>query len=181
MHKIVESTFVTLDGVVSAPEAWGPPYWDDEHDGYAWSLLEPAEALLLGRETFDGFAQAWPGMSGTPYSDRINELPKHVISRGSPKEVWNGQALPGAAEDLAGAVRTLKQDGDGTLLKFGTGQTDLTLLDRSLVDELHLWVFPVLAGSGQRLADGLDMTHLERVGTTEFRSGITVLRFAPKA
>lgn len=180
MRTLVESTFVTLDGVVSTPEAWGPPYWDEEHSAYSASLLEPAEALLLGRETFAGFAEAWPQMSGDAYSDKVNAMPKHVISRGTPEPAWNGQVLPGAADDLADAVRTLKKDGDGTLLKFGTGETDRVLLAEGLVDELHLWVFPVLAGAGQRLAEGLPLTHLALAGSTRLRSGITVLRLVPK-
>ena len=180
MRTLIESTFVTLDGVVSTPEAWGPPYWDDEHASHSWSLLEPAESLLLGRATFDGFARAWPQMSGDAYSDKINTMPKHVISRGTPEAVWNGQLLPGAGADLVRAVRELKAGDGGPILKFGTGETDRVLLAEGLVDELHLWVFPVLAGSGQRLADGLPLTHLALAGSTPLRSGITVLRLTPK-
>ena len=74
-RKIVESTFVTLDGMISNPQDWSPPYWDDQHGAYAASLLEPAEALLLGRATYDGFAAAWPTRSGDPYTDKINAMP----------------------------------------------------------------------------------------------------------
>lgn len=179
MRKLVETTFVTLDGVVSSPEAWGPPYWDEEHNRYAWSLAEPAEALLLGRETFDGFAQSWPGMSGDPYSDKLNAMPKHVITRAGRVDAWNGSALPGAEDDLAGAVRRLKEEDGGPLLKFGTGTTDLVLLGEGLVDELHLWVFPTVAGSGQRLADGLPLTHFTLQDSIRCASGITVQVLTP--
>jgi len=67
MSKLVESTFVSLDGVIANPQHWGPPYWDDQHSAYAVKLLEPADALLLGRDTYEAFAQAWPARSGDPY------------------------------------------------------------------------------------------------------------------
>ena len=75
MRKLVESTFVTLDGVISEPQSWSPPYWDDEHAAYARKLLFAADALLLGRETYEGFAQAWPERSGDDFTDRINTSP----------------------------------------------------------------------------------------------------------
>ena len=84
MRKLIESTFVTLDGVIENPQVWGPPYWDDEHGGYATTLLARADALLLGRATYDGFVQAWPGREGE-YADRINAMPKHVARTRSPR------------------------------------------------------------------------------------------------
>jgi dihydrofolate reductase len=72
MRKLIESTFVSLDGVISEPADWGVPYWDDEHNHYAHDLLFAADTLLLGRVTYEGFAQAWPTRSGDDYSDRIN-------------------------------------------------------------------------------------------------------------
>ena len=81
MRKLVESTFVTLDGVIDSPQEWSPPYWDEEHAAYASKLLFAADALLLGRATYEGFAEAWPQRSGDAYTDRINEMPKHVASR----------------------------------------------------------------------------------------------------
>ena len=81
MRKLVESTFVTLDGRISNPQDWSPPYWDEEHNAYASKLLFAADALLLGRATYEGFVQAWPERSGDPYADRINAMPKYVASR----------------------------------------------------------------------------------------------------
>ena len=75
MRKVVESTFVTLDGVIESPQHWSPPYWDEEHAAYAAKLLRSADALLLGRATYEGFAQAWPARSGDDYTDRINAMP----------------------------------------------------------------------------------------------------------
>jgi len=105
MRKLIESTFVSLDGVISdttpstnpqaQPQKWGSPYWDDQHSGYARDLLFASDALLLGRVTYEGFAQAWPPRKGDEYSDRINSLPKFVASRTQPEMTWNATLLKG--------------------------------------------------------------------------------------
>ncbi|MGH3387051.1 MAG: dihydrofolate reductase family protein [Nocardioidaceae bacterium] len=177
MRKVVESTFVTLDGVISDPQDWGPPYWDDEHNEYAGELLFASDALLLGRETYEGFAEAWQQRSGDPYTDRINAMPKHVASRTLTETSWNASLLAG---DAAEEVAQLKQQEGLNLLKFGTGELSRTLLASRLVDEYHFWVFPVIAGKGDRLFDGFDLTHLDLVRTTPFTSGIVVHAYAPK-
>ena len=177
MRKLVESTFVTLDGVISSPEKWGPPYWDDEHNSYAHDLLFASDALLLGRATYEGFAEAWPSRTGDEYSDRINSLPKHVASTTLQETGWNATLITG---DVADEVAELKRQPGENILKFGTGQLDRALIERDLVDEFHFWFFPIVAGSGERLLDGLDVTYLKLVSTTPFASGIVVLTYAPK-
>lgn len=177
MRKIVESTFVTLDGVISDPQVWGPPYWDDEHSAYAARLMEPAEALLLGRETYEGFAASWPQRSGDDYTDKINAMPKHVASTTLTETTWNATVLQG---DTAEAVAALKAEDGGSLLKFGTGELDRTLIEHGLVDEFHFWIFPVVAGRGTQLLDGLPVTHLRLLDTTTFASGIVVHTYGPK-
>ena len=177
MRKLVESTFVTLDGVIENPHHWSPPYWDDEHTAYAGKLLFASDALLLGRATYEGFAQAWPARSGDEYTDKINAMPKHVASRTLTEATWNATIIEG---DVAEAVALLKDEDGDDLLKFGTGELDRTLLEHGLLDELHFWIFPVLAGSGQRLIDGIDVTHLELIDSTRFGSGIVVNTYAPK-
>ncbi|HYN99100.1 MAG TPA: dihydrofolate reductase family protein [Actinomycetota bacterium] len=177
MRKIVESTFVTLDGVMSDPQNWGPAYWDDEHAAYAHDLLFSSDALLLGRKTYDAFAQAWPTRSGDEYTDRINALPKYVASRTLTETTWNASLL---GDDLVAEVSRLKEQPGQNLLKFGTGELSQTLFRNNLTDEYHFWLFPVIAGSGQRLFEGLEMAHLELVNSTRFKSGIVVLKYAPK-
>ena len=95
MRKLVESTFVTLDGVMSNPQRWGPAYWDDEHAGYAHDLLFNADALLLGRKTYDVFSQTWPTRTGDGFTDRINSMPKYVASRTLSEATWNSTVLSG--------------------------------------------------------------------------------------
>ena len=177
MRKLVESTFVTLDGVISSPEKWGPPYWNDEHSDYALTLLKQTDALLLGRKTYEGFATAWPRMSGDEYADRINAMPKYVASRTLTQAEWNSTILSG---DVAEQVAALKNEPGADILKFGTGELDKTLLERRLLDELHLWVFPYIAGTGERILDGTEAGHLTLLGTTTFSTGLVVHRYAPK-
>ena len=170
MRKLVESTFVTLDGVIGNPQEWGPPYWDDEHAGYAEKLLAPADALLLGRHTYEGFAQAWPERGGE-YAGKLNSMPKHVASRTLEETTWNAALLEG---DAAESVAAIKEQAGGDILKYGTGELDRALMENDLVDEFHFWVFPVIAGRGERLLEGFDLTHLEMVDQTTFKSGIVV-------
>jgi dihydrofolate reductase len=178
MRKLVESTFMTLDGVISDPQRWGPPYWDDEHGAYAERLMFGADALVLGRATYEAFAQAWPARAGgDEYTDRINAMPKHVASRTLKETTWNASVIEG---DVAEGVAALKEQPGENLLKFGTGELDRTLLVHKLVDEYHFWIFPVIAGSGERLFAGVDTTHLNLADRTTFKSGIVVAVYTPK-
>jgi dihydrofolate reductase len=176
MRKLVESTFMTLDGVIGSPQEWSPPYWDDEHASYGSKLLFAADALLLGRLTYESFVQAWPSRTGE-FSDRINSLPKYVASNTLKEATWNATILGG---DVAEEVAKLKQEPGESILKYGTGELDRALMEHNLVDEFHFWLFPVAAGAGQRLFEGIDLTTLSLIETTRFSSGIVVLTYAPK-
>ena len=178
MRKLVGSTFITLDGVISDPQVWSPPYWDEEHFAYAQGLLADADAMLLGRRTYEGFAPAWQSRAGDPFADRMNAMPKHVASRTRTELDWNATVIPG---DLAEGVRALKAQDGGTIVKYGTGEVDAVLLEAGLLDELHLWVFPVVAGDGERLLPGIATTHLALVDTAVFSSGIVVHVLAPSS
>ena len=136
--------------------------------------------MLLGRETYEAFAESWPPRAGQDdYTDRINAMPKFVASRTLKDNdmTWNASLLEG---DAAAAVAQLKDAPGENILKFGTGSFSQTLLDNKLVDEYHFWIFPVLGGSGDRLFDGVDTTHLHLVDTTTFSTGIIVAVYAPK-
>ena len=90
MRKLVESTFMTLDGVISNPQEWSPPFWDDEHSAYAEKLLAPADAMLLGRATYENFAASWPGRSrGLWRSGKTwPGVPSESPSSSSPPSTW---------------------------------------------------------------------------------------------
>lgn len=181
MRKLVESTFVSLDGSIENPQNWSPPYWDDEHAVYSQKLLWDADALLLGRKTYEGFAEAWPPRAGAnEFTDRINAIPKYVASNtlANDEMTWNATLLEG---DTVEAIGKLKDENGGSLLKYGTGELDRTLLENGLVDEFHFWYFPLLAGGGARLIDGIETTHLELLDVARFQSGIVVHVLGPKA
>lgn len=179
MRKIIESTFITLDGAMGEPQVWAQPYWDQQHNDYNARLLHDADAMLLGRVTYEGFKDAWTARAGDPFADRFNALPKYVASRTLTGELeWNSRVLEG---DVAQAVADLKEQPGETIVKYGTGELDRTLLQHKLVDEYHFWVFPVLAGGdGYRIGEGFDLTHLKLVDQTVFESGIIVGVYAPK-
>ncbi|GAB2647618.1 dihydrofolate reductase family protein [Kribbella swartbergensis] len=179
MRKLIESTLMTINGVIDNPQNWSGPYWDDEHTAYSQALMENVEAQVLGRVTYEGFAEAWSQRGGDPFTDNFNAMPKYVASRTLTETTWNAQLLEG---DAAEAVKRLKQEDGGDLIKYGTGEFSKTLLEHKLVDEYHFWIFPVLA-TGAKLFDGIDIdiTHLELLGTTTFKSGIVVHKLGPKA
>jgi dihydrofolate reductase len=176
MRKLVESTFVTMDGVISDPGVWGQPFWDDDHAGYAQALMEKTDALLLGRKTYEGFAQAWPERSADPFTDKINAMPKYVASRTLKDATWSASIIPG---DVAAEVRRLKEQPGEDLLKYGTGEFDRTLIEHNLVDEFHFWIFPIALGTGTRLFEGYVVPRLKLLKTTQFKSGIVVHAYAP--
>lgn len=187
MRRLIESTFVTLDGVIAdtmpstaphaAPEKWGAPYWDEEHAAYAQDLLFASDALLLGRVTYESFAASWPSRTGE-FADRINTMPKYVASRSLAEPLqWNATLVE---KDVAAEITRLKQKPGKNILKYGSGELDHTLMKHNLIDEFHFWMFPVAVGDGQRLFDGVDTTHLTLVDTTKFGSGIVVLTYQPQ-
>jgi dihydrofolate reductase len=179
MRKLIESTFISLDGDISHELMnWAPPYWDDEHHEYEGKLLFSADALVLGRETYDAFSVSWPQRSGDPYADRMNSLPKYVASTTLTDTTWNATVLDG---DAAEAVARLKEQPGENLLKFGTGSFSRTLIENGLIDELHLWRFPVVAGATDAVFDHVPVTHLKLLDARVFKSGIVVEVYGPKA
>ena len=180
MRKLVESTFMSLGGVISDPQKFGPPYWNDEHTNYNRDLLFGSDAMLLGRVTYEGFSKAWQprGGKGDDFADRFNELPKYVASNTLESVEWNSTLLKG---DVAAEIAKMKQQPGQNIVKYGTGELDRTLLiPNGLVDEFHFWLCPVAVGRGDHLFDGIDMTHLMLAGTTTFSTGIVVLRYELK-
>jgi dihydrofolate reductase len=176
MRKLVEATLVSLDGVVGSPEEWALPYWDEENKNYAHAQLAEVDAFLLGRVTYEKFVAAWSQVSGDPYLDTINRLPKFVASASLKETTWNATPIAG---DVAAAVARLKDQPGKTIIKYGTGQLDRTLISHGLIDEFHLSVFPLVVGSGLRLFEGIDTgpLSLQLIGTKTFRNGIVQLSY----
>lgn len=173
MRRIIVSTFVTLDGVIESPQKWSFKYFDEEAAKFAREQLFAADALLLGRETYQGFAEAWPSRSDD-FADRINSMAKYVVSTTleEPLEWTNSTLIKG---NVIEEVSKLKQQPGQDILIYGTGRLAHTLLQHSLIDEHRLWVIPVIWGSGKRIFDGLDTTTLELVEAKTLPSGTVIL------
>jgi dihydrofolate reductase len=173
MRKVVVSEFVTLDGVMEAPDEWSFQFWSEEAEEFKRAELFASDALLLGRVTYEGFAAAWPSMTdGTGFAERMNSLPKHVASVILEEAEWNATVIE---EDVASAVSRLKQQPGRDILVYGSADLVNTLIQDDLIDELRLMVFPVVVGRGKRLfEDGIDAKVLELVDTKTLDSGVVV-------
>jgi dihydrofolate reductase len=185
MRKLVEVTHVALGGEIGSPGVWAQPYLDDQHLHYASDLLNAADALLLGRRTYEGLSAAYPKMveqspPGAPrgFVDRMNQIPKFVASTTLRQATWNATVIDG---DVAAFVADLKRQPGQNLLKYGTGPLDATLMKQGLIDEFHLLLTPVAVGRGQHLFEDVDWApHLKLIDITRFDSGVVILVYAPE-
>ena len=177
MRRIVNSTYVTLDGVVSEPQEWSLDYFDAEAAAYGLEKLRASDALLMGRLTYEGFAAAWPERSGDEFSDRMNKMAKHVASTTLTAPTWNNShVLEG---DLVEAVRALKETDGGDILMYGYGTVAQQLVGHGLLDELHLWVHPVLHGGGTASVFAPGVTgRFGKVVPRAFPSGVVALELS---
>jgi dihydrofolate reductase len=183
MRKLIVSTYLTLDGVVTLDgdmaQRWHFPFFTDELAKYAHQQLFAADALLLGRRTYDGFAASWPSVTDEEgFADRMNHLPKYVVSATLATAEWTNTTI--IRDQVPDAVASLKQQPGQDILLYGSATLMHTLLHHGLVDEYRLWVHPVVAGSGQRLFhDSQEMIFLQRTAITPFSSGVTILHYQP--
>ena len=176
MGRIVNSTFVSIDGVINHMEAWHFAYISDESEQIALEQMQASDALLMGRHTYDVYASAWPNRDGV-VAETINSMPKYVVSTTLEKADWNNTTV--IKGDLVGEVAKLKQQG-GDILMYGFGPVANTLITSGLLDVLHLWVHPHFAGvggPGDLLLKQDNNTRLELIGTRILKSGIVLLSY----
>jgi dihydrofolate reductase len=179
MSKLINSTYITLDGAVENPHTW--PSGRHEDDGRAQevqtNLLLESDAVLMGRRTYEGFAMLWPTKSGDPYSDKINSMEKLVASTSLSDPEWENTTVIG--DDLVGEITRRKESG-GDIVQYGFGEVSRTLLEAGLIDELRLWVHPLLVGKGSAedliFRDG-SAAQLELLGVEQLASGIVILTY----
>lgn len=183
MGTLVNSTYVTLDGVVENPHLWPPLPGGpaDEHDEVQNALLAASEVVVMGRRTYDVFAPAWSSRSGDPFSDRINAMPKLVASTTLSEPRWNNtEVVPTGVVDR---IRRLKSERDGHVLQYGFGTLTEQLAIAGLIDELHLWVYPQLVRASTTdllFRPELDLM-LELQDTQALSNGIVILRYRTAA
>jgi dihydrofolate reductase len=184
--RIVVTEFVSLDGVMEAPgggEEFKHGGWTfeinrgEEGDKFKLDETLDSDALLLGRVTFEGFAAAWPSRDGE-FADKFNSMPKYVVSSTMEEPGWdNSTVLSG---DLAEEVGKLRQEHGGDIVVHGSAQLVQALLERDLVDELRLMVFPVVLGSGKRLfGETDDKKPLRLVDSKMVGDGVAILVYQP--
>ena len=190
MRKLLVTTFLSLDGVMQSPGGpgeddenfvyggWSVPHWDDTMSKVMGDIMGKPFDLLLGRKTYEIFKAYWPNAPEEAGSKPLNDATKYVVSRGTPSLDWGPAVL--IRDDAADAVAKLK-GGDGPELQVhGSGDLIQTLLANGLVDEFHLWLFPVLIGPGKRLfSDGTVPAGLTLLDTTVSTTGVVIGTYAP--
>jgi len=181
MRKVIVEAEVSLDGITGGddPAFWGQifKFHGDDVVAYLKELLFTADALLIGRKTYEGFAQVWPTREGAD-ADRINSMPKHVASRTLMEPLaWNATLLHG---DIAKEIDELKELPGRALVQYGVGELTQTMLRHGLVDELRILVYPFSYGRGQRLMENFDATQMNLLETKIFSTGVVALHYQPR-
>jgi dihydrofolate reductase len=175
MRKIVSGLFISLDGVVEAPDRWQFPYFNDEMGAAVQSLMDGSEAMLLGRRTYEEFAAYWP-TSTDDFAERMNTTPKYVVSSTLRTLEWqNSTLVEGGVKELA----RLKEQPGGNLGITGSGTLVVSLLREGLLDELHLLLHPIVVGSGKRLFDDGPPVPLRLSDSQAFGTGVLHLTYQP--
>ena len=181
MRKVVASEFVSLDGVMESPDKWHFPYFNDEMGEAIGSAMARADALLLGRVTYEEWTAYWPYQSSdeSEISGYMNDTPKYVVSTTMEEPLeWKNSTLIG--ENVAEEIANLKQQPGKDISISRTGTPVRSLLREDVLDELRLMVHPVVVGEGKRLFDdGGDKKALELVDSKTFVTGVLYLTYRP--
>jgi dihydrofolate reductase len=185
VRKLIVTEFMSLDGVMEAPggekthpnTGWVFPYHDEGSLGYKGEELEEAEAMLLGRVTYEGFAEAWPQREGE-FADKMNSMPKYVVSSTLTEPEWaNTTVLPSLDE-----VRELKGSEGGPVMVMGSASLVRALFESDLVDEFRQLVFPVIIGDGLRpFPEETPKRPMELTEHRTFDTGVQLHIFRPAA
>jgi dihydrofolate reductase len=181
MRQLINSTYITLDGVVEGPHLWPALKGGSATEGESIQadLIETCDIVLMGRRTYDGFAPAWSSRSGDRVSDRMNAMRKVVVSTTLTDPQWNNSEV--IAGDVADRVRDLKGEDGGDMIQYGFGDVSRLLLEQGLFDQLHLWIYPLLVGP----QDARDLIYrpgtaalFDLVDTRVLSNGIVLAKYA---
>jgi dihydrofolate reductase len=181
VRKIVNSTYITLDGVVEEPQTWPTldrrPA-DERKDTIQTDLLRACDAVLMGRRTYDVFSPAWQSRSGDPLSDRMNAMPKYVVSTTLEDPDWANTTV--ISSDVAAAIRKLKEQPGRDIVQYGFGAVSTLLMENGLLDELRLWIHPLFLGEGTGddvLFPKGPATQFELIDSTILNDGMAILAY----
>ncbi|NUS43385.1 MAG: dihydrofolate reductase [Mycobacteriaceae bacterium] len=175
MGTIVQSTLISIDGVVDDPGSWAMSYFDDDSARDALELLKNSDAMLLGRNTYRELAARWAHETG-PFADAINSIRKYVFSRTLATAAWANSEILTA--DVAETVARLKNEENRNLVTYGYGPLGRTLLENGLLDELRFSVHPIIVGNPTAPFRTNPRTPLRLVETRSRPSGVTVLTYS---
>ncbi|PSL44735.1 dihydrofolate reductase [Chitinophaga niastensis] len=188
MGKLILSEFITIDGVIEAPggepgfkyTGWSAEYFNDEYLQFKLDELSKAGSLLLGRKTYEGFAAAWPSRTDEMgFADKMNSLPKFVVSTTLDKSDWNNSIL--IKENIIEEIVKLKIQSEQDIMIFGSGTLIQTLLQHDLIDEYRLMIHPTIMGTGNRLYSNIGgRKKLQLIDTKIFNTGTVVLIYQPE-
>jgi dihydrofolate reductase len=191
MRKLIVNTFLTLDGVMQAPGGpeedpsggfafggWSVNYWDDQMGAIMAETMGKPFDLILGRKTYEIFAAHWPHVTDDPGAAALNTATKHVASRTLRSLDWSNSVL--IEGDVAQGIAKLKQEEGPELQVHGSSDLLQTLLRLNLIDEYHLWIFPVVVGPGKRLfSDGTIPAALKLADSKISTTGVIIATYEP--
>ncbi|MER5624134.1 dihydrofolate reductase family protein [Streptosporangium amethystogenes] len=178
MRKIVAQLFVSVDGVMEAPEDWHFPYYNEQMGEVVAAQFHESDILLLGRTTYEVFAASWPQRgSEVPLAERINTMPKLVASTTLDTVRWHNTTLLGG--DVAAELTKLKEEPGNNITISGSPTLVRSLLREGILDELQLLVHPIVLGRGRRLFDDDRQTPLRLIDSATFSTGVVHLTYQP--
>lgn len=181
MSKVVSWLFISLDGVVEAPDQWQFDVFDEDMGAAITSQMEAEDAILMGRVTYQAFASYWPTSTEEPFASHINQTPKYVVSTTLDKAEWGKWDPPTLIKgNLAKEINKLKKQSGKNIGVSGSPTLVRSLLREDLLDELQLMIHPVVVGSGKRLfTDDVDLRRLKLVDSKVTGTGVAILTYQP--
>ena len=180
MRKIINSTYISLDGVIERLHEWQPSVGPrgDKGDEIQTELLLSCDALIMGRRTYEVFAPVWPTRTGDPAGDHINSMRKYVVSSTLTDPEWNNTSV--LSGDPVDEIRRLKEAPGRDIVQYGFGQLSRTLMAHGLLDELRLWLHPLFVGKGgpsHLIYGDVPTTIFSLAETIPLKSGNVFLRY----
>jgi dihydrofolate reductase len=179
MGRIVSNFFMSLDGVVEAPDRWHFPFFNDEMGAAVGKGMATNRGFLMGRVLYDEWSAFWPAQTDEDFAPFMNDAPKYVVSNSLEQADWNNTTI--ISGDVAQQLQDLKDATDGDLVISGSATLVRSLLADGLLDELRLLVHPIIVGHGARLYDSDTPQTLELVSQEVFSTGVLNLAYAPSA
>ena len=176
MRKIIECTLMSVDGVIGDPHLWAMQYFDQAAQDDALSLLSKSDTMLMGRRTYEIFSAVWPTQSG-PYADRLNNIRKYVFSSTLQRADWNNATI--IRGDVAAEAAKLKSQDGQNLVMYGHGPLGQALLEHQLLDELRLFIHPMIVGHGKLLFREGEQTKLKVGATKTLKTEVLAVSYLP--